>query len=349
MANPPYVQPINVQGVKSHLVGLDNWLAIAGQSFAGNYTDTKISQTVIPASIARFERETQWLVQPCQVVAFPDGTYDNVNLVNTTVTAGATSATQSVASTTNMAANQTLYFGPTIPAVVQTVNSSTSVTLFTSVTTTTGMTVTTLGTQDITATLPLRIEAPYPYDPDEIRRGYMVQTLRHRPATVVQRVRLMLGPNQPVLTLPPEWYRLDFKSGRVWQIPYSGSAITAIVAFDVLTASLIGGGRILPTAVACDYQCGLRANWWDPTNSNYDPSLADLVRVLEEYAAYYILQDISQAVNAGMQSVSIGARGFGQNQAYDRFEKRKEELYTSFTKFQETLHEQETPILIDFI
>lgn len=70
---PLSAEPINVPGIKSHLVGLDPWLRAAATSEAG-YNEDAI-QSRIPAMISLFEKETQYRVHPVQVACNPDGVY----------------------------------------------------------------------------------------------------------------------------------------------------------------------------------------------------------------------------------------------------------------------------------
>lgn len=70
--------PVTVADVKTKLVGLDPWLCAAAQSDAA-YDDARIARE-IPAMIRRYERETQFRVNQAQVVANPDGTYNNAGL-----------------------------------------------------------------------------------------------------------------------------------------------------------------------------------------------------------------------------------------------------------------------------
>ena len=65
--------PFNAADIKSHLVGLDNWLEAASRSKA-NYDDRRI-ETAIPQMIRRFERDTQFRINPIQVCMNDDGAF----------------------------------------------------------------------------------------------------------------------------------------------------------------------------------------------------------------------------------------------------------------------------------
>jgi hypothetical protein len=84
-----------------------------------------------------------------------------------------------------------------------------------------------------------------------------------------------------------------------------------------------------------DYVAGLADNW------QQDPQWADLERCIEECAAFCILNDISQAFDAGMGSSNISMQGFGQQLSYDRFASRKQELQASYQSFGGTFQDDQ--------
>lgn len=72
---PPLASPITVTDIKARLVGLESWLRVAAQS-SSRYDDSSIEALIGP-TVRRFERETQFRINPIQIVTRGDrdGTY----------------------------------------------------------------------------------------------------------------------------------------------------------------------------------------------------------------------------------------------------------------------------------
>ena len=192
-------------------------------------------------------------------------------------------------------------------------------------------------------TYPIEDEPPSAYERDMVR-DYFGTTLNHRPVRKVDRVRVMLSHNQQLITMPTEWIRIDELSGRLWILPVTGAAMVAGVMLQLVNFQIAFGTRdYIPNTFCVDYVVGLPDSWW--TQHKWLP----LKYVLTEYAAYYVLKDISEAFDAGLLSKIIGGDGMSQQLNYSRFEKRKEELYQSVQRYISNMHAQESPILLGVV
>jgi hypothetical protein len=137
---------------------------------------------------------------------------------------------------------------------------------------------------------------------------------------------------------------VDQRTGLFEMIPAIGAAtvVNAAVAFATLQISF-GQRNYLPYAICFDYIAGLPTGW---QNTN---EYADYRRILAEYCAMKLLEDISNAYDAGITSKSISSSGAVQNVQYDRFMQRKAELKESVETFKEELKGQETPIMFGVV
>ena len=157
-------------------------------------------------------------------------------------------------------------------------------------------------------------------------------SLKHRPVLGVQRYRVLWNSNFNVYTMDPTWIHSDFNSGEVYLIPYQGAATigSAAIALSILAGSF-ATSDLVPGIVSVDYVCGLAANWQS------DPQWGALQKALEECCAFCILEQISQALDPGLQGSSVNMPGFSQNLQWDRFMGRKAELQASYQSFGKTL------------
>ena len=203
------------------------------------------------------------------------------------------------------------------------------------------------GTYDNVAGVVLQEDA-YPYYPQLAGAEFLVTTLYKRPVRAIQRVRVMLGPTTTVITLPSQWYRVDRRTGRFWIVPYQGPATLIINQVDYAIAQVTFGGRDqMPATLAFDYTVGLVDQWWDGTaqpSLSYEWSALKLN--LEKYCALQVLKDISQTFDAGLVGKSVGADGASQSWNYDRFQGRMDMLTQDIMNYQESLRQQETPLLM---
>ena len=76
----PLREPITVNGVKTHLIGLRPWLDAAADE---GYDDAQIRIT-IQDSIAEFQNESRLRIVPSQIVMEDSGVYDGTNLITDT-------------------------------------------------------------------------------------------------------------------------------------------------------------------------------------------------------------------------------------------------------------------------
>lgn len=188
---------------------------------------------------------------------------------------------------------------------------------------------------------PLIVESAYHYTQSQAS-AYFETTLRRRPVQQVQRFRIMANPTTLLYAFPAEWYHVEAQTGRLWTIPFGGMYISSALG-SLALATVQGWSPVVPALMAVDYVAGLPDGWTALDD------WADLNRCLEEYTAYWVLQDIAQIFDPGLASVSAGADGASQTFSYDRFQGRKQELLTSVQAFQATLASQETPLLFGVV
>ena len=190
---------------------------------------------------------------------------------------------------------------------------------------------------DNTNTYEVVVESGYPYFAHEAWEYLKVQ-LNERPVQQIQRVRLMLG-NSVAYSFPSEWIFVDQRSGLFSLIPAVGAAsvVNAAIAFATLQISF-GQRDYLPMAICFDYIAGLPTGW------QFTSEYSDYRRILCEYCALKILEDIQYVYDPGVASKGISTGGASQNVQYDRFMNRKAELTKSVNDFKAELQGQETPI-----
>ena len=187
--------------------------------------------------------------------------------------------------------------------------------------------------------LPIKKEDAYTYYPDSAQ-SYFITNLKTRPVQSVQRVRISFGQTE-ILHVPSEWYEVDQMSGSFQIIPIGNHPFFGRYAssFALLQAGF-SNQRFIPHVVHFDYVAGLPLGW----ESDYE--YADLLRVLEEYCALAVLNDISHLADAGLSGKSISGGGAGESYNYTRFMDRKAELTQSVKDFSETWKVQESPYML---
>lgn len=324
--------PLRLADIKDRLVGLDGWLAAAARASA-SYTDQKIER-LIPKWIRRFERECQFRVYPVQVCNSPDGTYNQGTTGAGTVSCQGDQVTGvGTAFDTLFTPGQTIQAGG-VGVPILSIENATSLTLVEEGPSWSGQTYQKFA-------LPVISQIGYPFYPG-MGDEFFVTTLRERPVREIQRMRLMFNGQALIYQVPANWICLDGKVGRVWMLPYYGQVTIAggAAALALYAATF---ASMLPNFLQYDYVAGLPDGW------EYTAEWSDLKIVLSEYCALQVLNDVSQAVNAGMQGKSLSVDGMSQTMNYDRFEGRKKELSESVAAFKETLVAQETPFLLDFV
>ncbi len=162
-------------------------------------------------------------------------------------------------------------------------------------------------------------EEPYDYSASQYRSwGYL--RLRRRPVQSIQRVRVMLGPDNPVLTYPADWIRLDKKPGQVRIVPTPGSGWSGMVLSNgMYYLPYLSAGWIMdnvPHVIAVDYTAGLGDA--AGLGESADPNYVDLQRHLFRLAAGEVLFNLSNAVNPGIQSTSLSEDGASESVSYTR-------------------------------
>ena len=187
--------------------------------------------------------------------------------------------------------------------------------------------------------LPIKKEDAYTYNP-ATAYDYFITNLKTRPVQSLQRVRLLFGTTL-ILAIPEQWYELDMQSGVFQILPVQGSLIFAEYSssFALLQAGF-QNRNFIPHVVHFDYVAGLPAGW------ETDYEYADLLRVLEEYCALAVLNDIAHLADAGLSGKSISGGGAGESYNYTRFADRKAELTASVQEFKDLWKAQESPFMM---
>lgn len=187
--------------------------------------------------------------------------------------------------------------------------------------------------------LPIYKEEAYTYYPQSAF-DYFITSLKTRPVQQIQRCRILFG-NATVLALPPEWYEVDTQSGAFQILPVQGSLLFAEYSssFALLQQSF-QNRNFIPHVVHFDYVAGLPLGWENDYNN------ADLVRLLEEYCALAVLNDIAYLADAGLTGKSISGGGAGESYQYDRFMQRKAELQKNVDNFKMLWKDQNSPVMM---
>lgn len=199
------------------------------------------------------------------------------------------------------------------------------------------------GTLSLDATpIKARKEDAYDYIQSDSREFFHI-ILRHRPVINFQRLRLSWNGHSDFFTAPTSWLQWDKYSGRVHLVPYTGAAYIQSAAITVGLIGEFARRGYVPGVVHVDYQAGLPSGW------QTDEDWADLKRVLGEFCALAVLNDISELYDAGIINKALSGEGMSQNISYERFTRRKQELSASVSTFQATLNEQETPLMMSAV
>lgn len=198
------------------------------------------------------------------------------------------------------------------------------------------------GAYPATPAVPLVEEDPSDYYVDAAAAYFRV-SLKNRPVQKLQRVAVYAG-DQLIYEIPTNWLSLKKREGVLFTIPTYGSLMVnaGITAFAQLSVAF-GSYDYIPNALHLDYVAGLPAGW--ETSDEY----ADVLRALQEYCAYAVLNDIAHLADAGLSAFSASGGGGGQSLSYTRFADRKAELLQSVTQFCDEIKEQESPILFGFV
>ena len=193
-------------------------------------------------------------------------------------------------------------------------------------------------TMDVTGNYEVVVESGYTYIAGEALE-FMRCQLRERPVQNLQRVRIMLG-QTIVYQFPDDWIFIDPRSGLFQIVPVVGAAsvINAAVALYAVQISF-GQRGYIPFALCFDYIAGLPYGWQNTAE------YGDYRRILSEYCAMKVLEDICHAYDPGLTNKSVNSSGENASFMYDRFMQRKAELKASVDAFKDELKGQETPIL----
>jgi hypothetical protein len=187
--------------------------------------------------------------------------------------------------------------------------------------------------------LPIYKEEAYTYYPASAF-DYFMTNLKTRPVQQIQRVRILFG-NTTVLAIPHEWYELDTQSGSFQILPVQGSLLFAEYSSSfALLQQGFQNRNFIPHVVHFDYVAGLPVGWETDYNN------ADLLRLLEEYCALSVLNDIAYLADAGITGKSISGGGAGESYQYDRFAQRKAELQKNVDDYKALWKEQNSPVMM---
>lgn len=162
-------------------------------------------------------------------------------------------------------------------------------------------------------------EEPYDYSSSQYRAWGFLR-LRRRPVQSIERVRIMLGPTNTVLTYPSEWIRLNKKPGQLSIVPTPGAGWSGMVLQNgQYFLPLLSHGMLsdnVPHVIAVDYTAGLgnALSYDEDADANY----ADLRHQCARLAAQELLVDFSNMVAPGIQSTSISEDGASESITYRR-------------------------------
>lgn len=195
---------------------------------------------------------------------------------------------------------------------------------------------------DVTGNLPLIVETPYTFEPWKWRMDYGPIRLYSRPVLQVQRVRITLGPQDTVISLPAEWLRIDKTMGEINIVPIRGTAQLATMAagLAMLTTMGFSNTEYLPDSIAVDYIAGLPTGWQDSAE------WGDVALALADWCALKLLHDIDHVFAAGLGVVSLSADGVSQQRQYDRFQMKKQELEARVQRFMDVMRAQLNPFTV---
>lgn len=166
------------------------------------------------------------------------------------------------------------------------------------------------------------VEAPYDYWQNDYKH-YGFLYLRTKPVVSIERVRITFGDAREVLTYPEQWIRLDKESGKMQVVPMPAGAFmlrTGGYFLPMITFGWIDGH--LPQMFSIDYTAGigdaLDESKEDECSANEWEKWADVRLMRARLAAREVLVMLSNAQNAGAQSVSVGEDGLSESVSYTR-------------------------------
>lgn len=201
------------------------------------------------------------------------------------------------------------------------------------------------GTMTLTdsSTFPYEIESPYAYWTND-QQSYGRLMLNQAPVLAVQRVRVAWSadPADTFYKLPEEWIRWNPETGEFWLLPVKGSSVfsAAAAAYQILNLQFAGKDYV-PGIMSVDYVVGLPSNWQSQRQFSH------FQRKLEECVAYQVLEDISEAYDAGLMNKAISAMGWNQGLNYSRFQQRKAELLKSIQDFKKQVQLETEGVMMD--
>ncbi len=182
-----------------------------------------------------------------------------------------------------------------------------------------------------TLELPLTVERfdRLSYFPEAASQWYRLE-LPASPVRQIQRLQFWLG-TLMIYQVPAHWIRFNREDGTLHLLPFTSALQSAYGAAGAVMLLNSGfGGQGAPHVMSVDYVAGLPDDW------DKQPRWRYLRRGLEECAALKVLYDIAHVFGAGMSSQSLNTFGVGQNDSYDRFQIRNQELEQASVKLLET-------------
>jgi hypothetical protein len=158
-------------------------------------------------------------------------------------------------------------------------------------------------------------EDPLDYDATTYyANGYF--RLRRWPVISLERLQLRYPADQPLLTYPTNWIRLNRKGGQVNIIAIAGNSSPVIIGREggylpLLTGQLLRSAY--PQLIFCDYTSGI--DFTDPQNrENWE----DLFLAIQWQAAIYCLAELGRGTKPGITSQSLSQDGQSQSQSFSR-------------------------------
>lgn len=185
-------------------------------------------------------------------------------------------------------------------------------------------------------TIPAVREDPYNYFADDASSFFRVP-LRERPIIHVDRVKLAFNKTRAIYTIPNDWLQWETATGKLTIMPFTGSsALVGSAAWMSQILASLSSGDVIPLLINVDYSAGLSTGW---ENSH---EWSALRRCIEEYSAYYVLQDIMEMIPQGLNRSTVGGDGISQSLEYSFFQQRSNALLVNVQKYQQLLRDQFT-------
>jgi hypothetical protein len=158
-------------------------------------------------------------------------------------------------------------------------------------------------------------EDPYDYGYESFYANGYFRTRRY-PIISLDMVQLRFPGDTTLLTYPPEWLRVNHKSGQVNIIAYTGVTQPLIIGREGGFLPFLSGGLLrvsFPQIIYIDYTSGI--DFLNPANQEY---YADLLIALQQRAAMGILAELGRSVRPGVSSVSLSEDGQSESVSYAR-------------------------------